>query len=92
MIDKDNGEINSSEALNQFLNPKKITSTLGDGAMFISSISSPIRTLKGNIRINAYIFNLIFIMLVLFKTRVIIVYDSINHKFWITKYEQINIF
>ena len=39
-IDKDNGEINSSEALNQFLNPKKITSTLGDGEMFISSISS----------------------------------------------------
>ena len=40
LIDKDNGEINSSEALNQFLNPKKITSTLGDGEMFISSISS----------------------------------------------------
>ena len=39
LIDKDNGEINSSEALNQFLNPKKITSTLGDGEMFISSIS-----------------------------------------------------
>lgn len=40
LIDKDNGEINSREALNQFLNPKKITSTLGDGEMFISSISS----------------------------------------------------
>ena len=40
MIDKDNGEMNSSKELNQFLNPKKITSTLGDGEMFISSIST----------------------------------------------------
>ena len=40
LIDKDNGEMNLSEELNQFLNPKKITSTLGDGEMFISSIST----------------------------------------------------
>jgi len=49
LIDKDNGEINSSEALNQFLNPKKITSTLGDGEMFISSISSESGGAEGSV-------------------------------------------
>ena len=49
LIDKDNGEIDSSEALNQFLNPKKITSTLGDGEMFISSISSESGGAEGSV-------------------------------------------
>ena len=49
LIDKDNGEINASEALNQFLNPKKITSTLGDGEMFISSISSESGGAEGSV-------------------------------------------
>jgi len=49
VIDKDNGEIYSSEALNQFLNPKKITSTLGDGEMFISSISSESGGAEGSV-------------------------------------------
>ena len=49
LIDKDNGEIDSSEALNQFLNPKKITSTLGDGEMFISSISSQSGGAEGSV-------------------------------------------